>query len=205
MRETSGKKYYRIRTWFFWLLAGGMILLLLGVYFKEELYEKWIKSGGMEDVTYEGKSRLEDTGACYLCGSSNYSMVDYYRKSDTIGLLSLNDWYVLDFRLKCHDENRNEVNTGDGTSTTFGNTGEIIYSSESNFHGAMASIEVTLPEEYKLNLETLEEHLCQPCLDKVLESLEFRKWKHEKKVAVPLCLMDFKTLEVYSLQDWHQG
>ena len=54
-------------------------------------------------------------------------------------------------------------------------------------------------------METLEEHLCQTCLDKVLESLEFRKWKHEKKEAVPLCLVDFKTLEIYSLQDWHRG
>ena len=61
MRETREKKYYRIRAWLFWLLAGGMILLILGAYFKDELYEKWLKSGGMEDITYEGKSRLEDT------------------------------------------------------------------------------------------------------------------------------------------------
>ena len=92
-----------------------------------------------------------------------------------------------------------------GTSSTFGNTGEIIYFSESNFHGEMASIEVILPDDYAPKMETLEEHLCQPCLDKVLESLEFRKWKYEKKEAVPLCLIDFETLEIYSLQDWHQG
>lgn len=92
-----------------------------------------------------------------------------------------------------------------GTSSTFGNTGEIIYFSESNFHGEMASIEVTLPDDYAPKMETLEEYLCQPCLDKVLESLEFRKWKYEKKEAVPLCLIDFETLEIYSLQDWHQG
>lgn len=205
MRETREKKYYRIRAWLFWLLAGGMILLILEAYFKDELYEKWLKSGGMEDITYEGKSRLEDTAECYLCGNSDYSLVGYYRKFDTIGLISLNDWYVLDFRLSCQDENGYERNTEDGTSSTYGNTGEIIYSSESNFHGTMASVEVTLPDDYELKMETLEEHLCQPCLDKVLESLEFRKWKHEKKGAVPLCLVDFKTLEIYSLQDWHRG
>lgn len=38
----------------------------------------------------------------------------------------------------------------------------------------------------------------------MLESLEFCKWKYEKKEAVPLCLVDFETLEIYSLQDWHQ-
>ena len=124
---------------------------------------------------------------------------------DTIGLIALNDWYVLDFRLKCHDENGNEVNGEDGTSTSFGNTGEIIYSTESNFRGTMASIEVTLPEDYQMKTETIRGHLCQKCLNKVLESLEFRKWKYEKKEAVPLCLVDFKTLEIYSLQDWHRG
>ena len=205
MKETREKKYYRIRVWLFWILVGGMILLFLGTYYKEKLYEKWLKTGGMEDVIYEGKSRLKNTEACYLCGNSDYSLVGYYRKFDTIGLISLNDWYVLDFRLNCQDGDGDERNMDSGTSSTFGNTGEIIYFSESNFHGEMASIEVTLPDDYAPKMETLEEYLCQPCLDKVLESLEFRKWKYEKKEAVPLCLIDFETLEIYSLQDWHQG
>lgn len=195
------KKYYRIRAGMFWLMVVGMVLLVLGAYFKEELYEKWMKSGGWEDVSYAGiQSILEDPGACYLCGSSDYSLVDYYRQFDTIGVISLNDWYVLDFRLKCYDENGNK-----GVSSSFGNTGEVIYSAESNFQGTMSSIKLTLPDDYKLKTEMIQEHLCQKCLDKVLESLEFSKWKREKKEAVPLCLVDFKTLEVYSLQDWHRG
>lgn len=206
MREIREKKYYRIRVWLFWLMIGGFAVLLLGVYFKDELYEKWLRSGGLEDVAYEGiQSGLEDQGACYLCGSSDFSLVDYYRRFDTIGLISLNDWYVLDFRLKCQDENGNEVNGEDGSTSTFGNTGEIIYSSDSTFHGTMASIDITLPENYSLKTETMQEHLCQKCLDKVLESLEFQKWKYEQKETVPLCLVDFETLEIYSLQDWHRG
>ncbi|WP_251388595.1 hypothetical protein [Mediterraneibacter agrestimuris] len=43
------------------------------------------------------------------------------------------------------------------------------------------------------------------CLDKVIDSLEISKWKYEKKQAIPLCLVDFETLEIYSLQDWHMG
>ena len=50
-------------------------------------------------------SKLEDNKRCYLCGSSDYSMMDYYRKLDTIGLISLNDWHVLNFQLKNYDEN----------------------------------------------------------------------------------------------------
>ena len=62
-----------------------------------------------------------------------------------------------------------------------------------------------IPFSYQINTKTIKEHLCQKCLDKVLESLEFCKWKYEKKEAVPLCLVDFETLEIYSHQDWHQG
>ena len=36
------------------------------------------------------------------------------------------------------------------------------------------------------------------------ETLDFRKWRYEEKEAIPLCLVDFHTLEVYSLQDWHK-
>lgn len=111
----------------------------------------------------------------------------------------------MEFHLKYKDENGKEINSESGTLSSFGNSGEIIYSSESTFQGAMASIDVTLPENYELKLKIIQEHLCQTCLNKILKSLEFRKWKYEQKVAVPLCLIDFKTLEIYSLQDWHRG
>ena len=38
-----------------------------------------------------------------------------------------------------------------------------------------------------------------------MESLVFFKWKNERKEAIPLCLVDFQTLEIYSLQDWQRG
>lgn len=69
----------------------------------------------------------------------------------------------------------------------------------------MASIEVTLPEKYSVDMEFLRENLCQECLDNVLESMEISKWKREKKEPIPLCLVDFKTLEIYPLQDWYAG
>lgn len=47
----------------------------------------------------------------------------------------------------------------------------------------------------------LKENLCQSCLDKVLSALEYNKWKVEDKNPVPLCLVDFETLDIYSLQD----
>lgn len=32
--------------------------------------------------------------------------------------------------------------------------------------------------------------------------MEISKWKRENKEPIPLCLVDFETLEIYSLQDW---
>ena len=61
------------------------------------------------EITFDDlQSNLKDISTCYLCGSSDYSMMDYYRKFDTVGLISLNDWYILDFQLKAYDENGNE-------------------------------------------------------------------------------------------------
>lgn len=37
------------------------------------------------------------------------------------------------------------------------------------------------------------------------DSLETSKWKYEKKQAITLYLVDFETLEIYSLQGWHVG
>lgn len=158
----SGKetKYYEIRKRYLWIVIGIMLSIIVITYFRHELLEIWQHKQGIEDVSYEGiKSVLEDHEECYLCGSSDRSLIGYYRNFDTIGLISLNDWYVV----------------------------------------------VSLPEDYRPDIQMLQEHLCQTCLDKITDSLKTSKWKYEKKEAIPLCLVDFKTLEIYSLQDGHVG
>ena len=35
----------------------------------------------------------------------------------------------------------------------------------------------------------------------MLESFEIDRWKYEKREALPVCLVDFQTLEIYSLQE----
>lgn len=81
------------------------------------------------DVTFDDlRSSLENTSECYLCGNAEESLMSYFRNFDTIGLISLNDWYVIDFPLKNYDENGNEVESATSTSFLSGNTGEISYS-----------------------------------------------------------------------------
>lgn len=201
-------KYYLVRATVVWGAAVSVFVLLIAILVGNKwIYNKRDKAVKQEDrvktieVTFDGmESELQDVGQCYLCGNSNKSLMGYYRKIDTIGLISLNDWYVLDFPLKNYDGEGNELVGEDTNNMTSGNTGDIMYSCDGTASRGMAEIEVTLPEDYKLNTETLTQNLCQVCLDKVTASLKYWKKENEKKEAIPLCLVDFDTLEIYSLQ-----
>lgn len=201
------KQYYKIRSRHLWIAVGTMLAIIVTVYFKQDLYKIWQHKQGRVDVTYEGiKSELKNNRECYLCGNSDRSLMGYYRKFDTIGLISLNDWYVVDFGLQEYDKRGNPVKEDDlHTSTQMINTGEVSIMTSSSSGRGMASIDVSLPENYKPDIKMLQKHLCQTCLDKITYSLETSKWKYEKKQAIPLCLVDFKMLEIYALQDWHVG
>jgi len=208
-KSMSGKEkqYYKIRKRHLWIAIGTMLAIIVITYYKQDLYKIWQHKQGREDVTYEGiKSELKNNRECYLCGNSDRSLMGYYRKFDTIGLISLNDWYAVDFGLQEYDEQGNPVKSdAQHTSTQMINTGEVSIMTSSSPGRGMAFIDVSLPENYRPDIKMLQRHLCQACLGKVTDSLEISKWKSEKKQAIPLCLVDFKTLEIYSLQDWHVG
>lgn len=107
-------------------------------------------------------------------------------------------------KIKCFQFAQQTLNKT-SSNMLFGNTGEITYSSHGDVSRGMAEIDITLPENYKLNKRNLTDHLCQSCLDKVAASLEYWKYEDEKKEPIPLCLVDFKTLDIYSLQDYYRS
>ena len=110
-----------------------------------------------------------------------------------------------ELELKGCSRNGTADTVNSGLSTTFGNNGQLTYCSKSIPTRGMASIEISLPDDYGLDPQVMQNNLCQECLSKIAESLRYSKWKNEKKETVPLCLIDLKTLEIYSLQDWHKG
>lgn len=202
-RRKKKSKYYSVRAEIMWgngLVIGILIAVIFGIIYKEN-FNKDLTTNRDHHL----KSDLDDITLCYLCGNSNESLMGYYRKFDTIGLISLNDWYVLDFHLKAYDENGIEIEESTFNNSTFGKTKEISYSSQGIITRGMAEIDVTMPEKYKLNTRFLEKHLCQECLEKVAGSLQYWKDENEKKESIPLCLIDFDTLEVYSLQDYYRS
>ncbi|MCI8582553.1 MAG: hypothetical protein HFH13_05425 [Dorea sp.] len=118
MYKKREPRYYRFRVEVVWGIVVGVFALLMTVFG----VRKWSDNRNAEevettqenrreavDVNFEGmKSELNDTKECYLCGNNDRSLMWYYRKFDTIGLISLNDWYVLDFPLKNYDRKGNE-------------------------------------------------------------------------------------------------
>lgn len=193
------KNYYNIRKSHFWILIVSTLIMIVIIYFKRDLFMIWNEKQGSVNVTYDGViSEQENRGECFLCGENNQSLIRYYQKFNAIGLISLNDWYVVDLGLQDYDEYT-------VTSTSIINTDEVSIMKSSMLNRGMMAIDISLPENYKPNIKLLQEYLCQICLDKVTNSLETTKGKYEKKHAIPLCLVDFQTLEVYALQDWHRG
>ena len=50
-------------------------------------------------------------------------------------------------------------------------------------------------------MKKVQDHLCQTCLDKLLEVMDSYGYEGEESGARDICLVDFQTLELYSLQE----
>lgn len=194
-------RYYHVRKGVVWLLIVCLIIISASCYHRDKLYKLWLESAGKEYVAYaEVKSKLTDTMNCQLCGKQDNSMMNYYSKFNTLGIITLNDWNILELATSVHDENGVKIDNHSGTRTGLGTTKEYHYETSSIPSKGIAEINISFSEEVQPNVASLQKQLCQECLDGILETLEFDKWKREKKEAMPLCLIDFQTMKLYSLQ-----
>lgn len=204
MKEEKNIKYYRIRASVFWtaiIVTGLLFSVIICALFKSENTADTNSAEHIETMHMEYgsiSSKLKNTEECYLCGSHANSLMGYYRKFDTVGIIGLNQWYVLDLRLQAHDENGNKIEDSSGSSTSMGNTSGMDYyvSTIASRGRASATISST---DGMFNKKVVENHLCQVCLDKVTDTLDgyFEKGKEE---YLPFCLVDFETLEIYPMQ-----
>lgn len=164
----------RVSGVFISILVVGMFLV--SCYFLDEIYHAWLESEGQETVSYVGiESELDNIRECRLCGSSSDSMMDYYRQFNTLGIICVNDWNVLELETRTQDEFGNETKDNLGTRESMGSTSEYKYKTCSVPERGIAEVTIMLPEEYSPNILSLQKILCQECLDKILESLEFDK------------------------------
>lgn len=198
--------YYKIRKKTFWRIVFCVAIIALGAALLFRAKAISSNRGEHIEVNYAHlKSKLENTEECCLCGNNPRSLMSYYRKFDTIGVVSLNDWYVIDLRLKEYDNQGNEIKANKGSSLWQTDNENISYNGTSTASRGMADLQISFPEGYKLNEKFLESNLCPSCLSKVVETLEHSFFKNEKLEAIPLCVIDFETLELYSMQKHHKA
>ena len=103
------EKYYRMRKELVWGAGILAALLLFSTAFGK--MEDTADMPQQEEFTpMEFKelpavqSELSDPEGCYLCGTAKESMMGYFRQFDDLGIISVNQWYVLEIgRASCRE------------------------------------------------------------------------------------------------------
>ena len=208
MKEPTEAKYYHIRASVFW--TGLITLCLLFVFIHFSLFVN-SKSTNDEEIQFNKsyttmdpiESKLHNTDECYLCGTAPESLMGYYRNFDTIGVIALNEWYVLDLRMQSYDENGNPKK--DISYSTMATTNTAGMKSSINATPSRGLSRATISSTNGMfDKSVVQNHLCQTCLDKVVDTMEgyFEEGKEE---YLPFCLVDFSTLELYPMQKMNLG
>ena len=158
-------------------------------------------------IPESAKSKLKDEGKCWLCGSDDQSLMDYFRKFDDLGIICTKNWYVQDMRIRNHDEEGNLIGAQGNSRTGYSGTGEggcFFHTNQMPDHG-MSEVSVSFGDDSFFDVRIVQDHLCQTCLDKLVESMEVYCGETEKPMPRDLVLVDFQTLDLYALQEHNGG
>lgn len=198
-------RYYLVRMEITW---GMVFLLVMSMASLILLCSKQGKSAEKEHVNYEHKvqlpavSGLDDAAECYLCGNSARSLVGHYRGKDDLGIICLNQWYVVGLGVRSFEgqgdpirERKNQRTSMFGT----GKGGDFFRISQDTNRG-ISEIEIDYGENSIFNLKAVSGHLCQECLDKLLDVMDCYGPVGEDTQPRDLCIIDFQTMELYTLQ-----
>lgn len=145
------------------------------------------------------ETKLTDQEECALCGSRKGSMTGMFSGKDAIGIISVNDWYIMDLKIKSGNEKGNMPEDTEGkntTRTTVGKNGRVLERSSESLRG-ISEIVVDYGEDRVLSMEKASQILCQSCLEKLSEAMEVKCEEGKEPEPVDLVLIDFETMELY--------
>ena len=153
------------------------------------------------------ESKLKDPKQCWLCGSDERSMMDYFRKFDDLGVICTNHWYVMDMHIRNHDEDGNLTGPQGNGHMGYTGTGEggCFFHTEQMSDYGISEVSVDYGEDSIFDVKKVQNHLCQECLDKLVESMEVFCEETQKPKPRDLVLVDFQTLELYAIQEHNAG
>lgn len=142
------------------------------------------------------KSTLDNKEECCLCASNSRSLMGMYQGEDDLGIISLNNWYVLDMGVgKAEDETMSGQNSSRITAT---GEGGCIFHVDQNHARRISEVRIKYDEENYFDVDKVRGYLCQTCLDKLIDVIDVCG---DSECPVALCMIDFQTQELYSLQE----
>lgn len=145
------------------------------------------------------RSTLGNKEECCLCGSNSRSLMGLYRGKDELGIISLNNWYVLDMGIGKGAEESMDCQNSLRITTT-GEDG-CRFCVDQNYARRISEVKIEYGEKSYFDLNRVRGYLCQACLDNLLVVMDVCGDKMECPIG--LCMIDFQTQKLYSLQDQH--
>ena len=141
-------------------------------------------------------STMDNKEESCLGASNSRSLMGMYQGEDDLGIISLNNWYVLDMGVgKAEDETMSGQNSSRITAT---GEGGCIFHVDQNHARRISEVRIEYDEENYFDVDKVRGYLCQTCLDKLIDVIDVCG---DSECPVALCMIDFQTQELYSLQE----
>lgn len=146
---------------------------------------------------------------CFICGQKENSLIPYYAKRDSIGIIHWNSQSVSDTGVRDYDDDGNEIFENKGMSMTINSFGESygsVHIREMAERG-ISEVSAYFSDDDTIDFEKASDVLCQKCLDQVTEFYcEQDEHGDESHIGTTgFSLIDFKTRELYTLSDPYRG
>lgn len=141
---------------------------------------------------------------CFVCGNHSESLMPYYGKRDSIGIIHWNSGSIMDTEVRTYDDEGNEIfeQGSNMKSSSFGKNNGTVMFNTMPIRG-ISEITVTYKDADEVDLDLLKQRLCQECLEQVLKIYIDQKnlGKDDHVATIGYCLVDFQTKRLYTLSE----
>lgn len=152
---------------------------------------------------------MVDRENCFICGDRSNSLMPYYAKRDSVGIVFWGEPSISDTDVRTYDDDGNELFGQHSSSTQFSSFGEGYGSimTSGNPNRGYTNVSVHFTEKDEVDFNSIKKLLCQDCLDSVVEFyVDQNNYGEEDRLGTTgYCLVDFVTKKLYTLSDPYRG